>query len=52
MLYTGADKPMTRGKISFARDIHCYPYLFYISFARPASLYSGEYVYIYMYLTA
>ena len=41
---------MAHGKISLARLILCSPN-FFISFARPASLYSEQNVYIYTYLT-
>jgi len=37
---------MARGKISLARNI------FFISFARPGSLYCEEHVYTHPYLTA
>jgi hypothetical protein len=40
---------MIRGKSFFPRDIQCYP-LFYISFARLATLYCTEYIYIYIYI--
>jgi hypothetical protein len=51
--YHMADEPMVhvpkmaRGKITFARGIHCRPKYFY-SFARPAYLYGEECVYKYI----
>jgi len=49
MPYDSAGEPMARGKISLARGIHCWLVFFLISFARPASLYCEEYMYIYTY---
>ena len=43
---------MTRGKMSLARDIHCCPIFLNMFFARVASVYCEEYMYIYIYLTA
>ena len=56
--YVRADKPkarlpqMARGTIFLARTVHCSPISFFISLARPASLYCVEHIYIYTYLTA